>query len=208
VKQEGRHDKNIFQPRLASKERTRTWGTRLRVGPLMGRASVSASRMYLRRGRNNNHGERYDYFSGGRAKQTEEGSLVGLSFPSALERGRYSCSCGSFYFRRLIPFASSLDPNRNPVFSDTDSASVLHRTRSPALSSSLADGMDLGASVFDFVCFLHPDASTPSWSVRALFRLGLSARTSLLRPARGHTAFLCCSIIFLGRISTQDNSRA
>jgi hypothetical protein len=124
-------------------------------------------------------------------------STVGISVLAALN-----------YFRCLISLASSLDPDRNALFSNTDSAGILHRIRSPALSSSLADEVDLGASFLDLMYFLRSDASTTSWPDTALFRLGLQARTSLFRPASSYTAFLYCSIIFLGRISKQDNSKA
>jgi hypothetical protein len=67
-------------------------------------------------------------------------STVGISVLAALN-----------YFRCLISLASSLDPDRNALFSNTDSAGILHRIRSPALSSSLADEVDLGASFLDLM---------------------------------------------------------
>jgi len=130
---------------------------------------------------------------------------VGLPFPSALGYGRCTCSCRFSHFHRVTFLASSLGANRNSLFSDTDSVGIRNGIRSAALSSSLADEMDLGASIIDLVYFLHPHASTLSWSARTLFRVGLSARGWLFRPTGSHTTVLYRGFIFIGRIPKKHN---
>jgi hypothetical protein len=180
----------------------------LLVVPRMGPVSVSASRMYLRRGQSDERERKYDYFTCGHARHTGKGSLVGVSFPPDIEYGWRTRPRWSSDLYRLACSASPLDTNGNPLFSGTDSAGIPHRTRSSALSSSLADAMGLGASVLNPVCFIHPSASPLGWSIRALFRVGLSARAWLLCPARSHTAFLRRSIICPSRLPEEHNPKA
>src|SRR5262249_42862068 len=84
-----------------------------------------------------------------RARQTDERSVVGLPFSSALEHGRRTCPRCFSYIYRLAAFGSPLDPDGNHLLSGADSASTRNRIRSSALSSLLADGVGLGASVLD-----------------------------------------------------------
>ena len=180
----------------------------LRGVPRMEGVSPSASRMYFQRGQSDEQGERHDYFNGGAAGYAKKKSLVVISLPSDLKHDRrararrFSCFC------LHAVFASSLDTNRNPLLPSTNSAGILYRIRASALSSSFFHEMGLGASVFDLVCLIHPNTSTNSWQNRAFFRLGLSPRTWLFRPARSHTAFLHRSIIFRGSIPEGRDPKA
>ena len=99
--------------------------------------------------------------------------MVDLPVTSALEYHWHTDSGRFSYFHDIDPFASSFHFNRNTLFPRTDSAGIFHRIRPAALSAASGDGMDLGAPVLDFVCFVRSYATTSRRALRSLFRLGL-----------------------------------